>query len=170
MQPGVSQQIPRRMLRATKKDFKAVLLAGLLAGSLDAAAASIQYIIKTGNDPARVFRYIASAVFGQDALSKNLYGMAAWGLLFHMLIAITFTLFFFLFYRQIKPLINNKYIAGILYGIGVWAVMNLLVVPMAFGKDISIKFSDALIAAGILIIAIGLPVSLMADRFYKKIN
>lgn len=152
------------------KLLKQVLLTGLIAGSLDAIAACIQYVIKTGDNPAKVFRYIASAAFGKEALSKNLYGMAAWGLLFHMLIAFSFTLFFFLFYRQIKSLIKNKYLAGILYAICVWAVMNLVVVTIAFGRGISVKFPDALIAAGILIIAIGLPVSLMADRYYNKIN
>jgi hypothetical protein len=146
----------------------AVLTSALLAGSLDAVAASVQYIIKTGNNPAKVFRYIASAVLGKVALNQDLYAMAAWGLLFHMLIAFTFTLFFSLFYRQIKMLIKNKYIAGILYAICVWAVMNLLVVPSAFGKSISVKFPDALIAVGILVIAIGLPISLMVDRYYSK--
>jgi hypothetical protein len=152
-----------------QKNFaKAVLLTGLLAGVLDATAACIQYLIKTGNNPARVFRYIASGVFGKDALTESLYGMAAWGLLFHLLIALTFTLFFFLCYPQIKMLIKNKYIVGILYAIFVWTVMNLVVVPVTFGTGISVKFPDALIAATILIIAIGMPISLMADRFYSK--
>jgi hypothetical protein len=154
---------------AFQKNFaKAVLLTGLLAGALDATAACIQYLTKTGNNPARVFRYIASGVFGKKTLTESLYGMAAWGLLFHMLIAMTFTLFFFLCYPQIKMLIKNKYIAGILYAIFVWAVMNLVVVPVTFGTGISVKFPGALIAAAILIIAIGLPVSLLADRYYSK--
>lgn len=151
-----------------KEFYKPALLTGLLAGSLDAIAASIQYNIKTGGNPAKVFRYIASAVFGKEALTKDLYGMAAWGLLFHLLIALSFTFFFFMFYRHIKKLVNNKYLSGIIYAICVWAVMNLLVVPLAFGKDISVKFPDALIAAGLLIIATGLPISLMADRYYVR--
>ncbi|MBI5857083.1 MAG: hypothetical protein HZB42_05480 [Sphingobacteriales bacterium] len=154
----------------TKKFFKAVLLTGLIAGSLDAIAACIQYYIKTGNNPAKVFRYIASGAFGKEALAKNLYGMAAWGLLFHFLIALSFTLLFFLFYRQIKMLLSDKYLTAVLYGLFVWSVMNLLVVPVTFGKEINVKIPDALIAAGILIIAIGLPVSLMADRYYSKIR
>lgn len=156
------------MAHLSSKLLKQVLLTGSIAGSLDAIAACIQYIIKTGDNPAKVFRYIASAVFGKDAFSKELYGMAALGLLFHMMIALSFTMFFFLFYRQIRMLITNKYLAGILYAICVWAVMNLLVVPVAFRKSISVKLPDALIAAGILIIAIGLPISLMADRYYSK--
>jgi hypothetical protein len=152
-----------------RKNFaKAVLLTGLLAGGLDAIAACIQYMIRTGNNPARVFRYIASAVFGKQTLTESLYGMAAWGLLFHLLIAMMFTLFFFLCYPQIKMLIKNKFVAGVFYGLFVWAVMNLVVVPVAFGTGINFQLKNALIAMGILIIAIGLPVSLLAEKYYSK--
>lgn len=160
---------------ANNKFFKAVLITGLIAGSLDAIAACIQYYINTGNNPARVFRYVASAAFGPETKTKELYTMAAWGLLFHYLIAMSFTLFFFLCFRQIRTLLKNKFVAGIVYGIFSWCVMNLLVVPLAFGIDFSVQYDkyldnikSSLIAMGILIIAIGLPVSLLADRYYSK--
>jgi uncharacterized membrane protein YagU involved in acid resistance len=151
-----------------KKFIKALLLTGLLAGGLDALAACIQYKIRTGNNPARVFRNIASGVFGNNALTQNLYTMAAWGLLFHLLIAMLFTIFFFLCYPQIKLLIKNKFAAGIAYGLFVWTIMNLIVVPLTYGTGINIPLKNALIAMGILIIAIGLPVSLLADHYYSK--
>lgn len=159
----------------SNKFFKAVLLTGLIAGSLDAAAASIQYYINTGNNPARVFRYIASAALGKQTMTKDLYTMVAWGLLFHFLIAMSFTLLFFLCFRQIRMLLKNKFVAGVIYGIFVWCVMNLLVVPLAFGVDFGVQYQkyfdnikNSLIAMGILIIAIGLPISLLADRYYSK--
>jgi hypothetical protein len=152
-----------------QKNFaKTVLLTGLLAGGLDAIAACLQYLIRTGNNPAKVFRYIASGVFGKKTLTESLYGMAAWGLLFHLLIAMTFTLFFFLFYPQIKVMFRNKFVAGVFYGLFVWAIMNLVVVPLTFGGGINFQLKNGLIAMGILIIAIGLPVSLLADRYYSK--
>jgi len=162
---------------ATNKFYKTVLTTGLIAGVLDAAAASIQYYINTGKEPARVFRYIASAVLGKKAVTKDLYTMAAWGLLFHMIIAMTWALIFFLFFRQIRSVLKNKFVAGIVYALFVWCIMNFLVVPLAFGMDLGMQatslFSQArvknsLIAMGILIIAIGLPISLLADRYYSK--
>jgi len=160
---------------ASNKFFKAVLIAGLIAGSLDAAAASIQYYINTGNNPARIFRYIASAGLGKEVMTKDLYTMAACGLLFHFLIAMSFTFLFFICFRQIRMLLKNKIVAGIVYGIFVWCVMNLLVVPLAFGVDFDVQYQkyfdnikNSLIAMSILIIAIGLPVSLLADRYYSK--
>ena len=152
----------------TNKFLKAVFFTGLIAGALDATAACIQYYINTGNDPARVFRYVASAALGKDVMTKDLYAMAAWGLLFHMAIAMTWSLVFFLLFQSIRGVLKNKFVAGISYGIFVWAVMNLVVVPLAFGNGIHLQLKNALIAMGILIIAIGLPISLMADRYYSK--
>lgn len=87
---------------ATSKFIKAVLITGLIAGTLDASAACIQYYINPGNNPARVFRYIAFAVFGAQTKTGDLYGWAASGLFFHYLIATIWALFFFLCYRPIK--------------------------------------------------------------------
>ena len=162
---------------ATTKFYKAVLTTGLIAGVLDATAASIQYYINTHKEPARVFRYVASAVFGKEALTKDLYTMAAWGLLFHLIIAMSWALIFFLFFRQIRAVLKNKFVAGIVYALFVWGIMNFLVVPLAFGTDLGMqaqslfspaRLKNSLIAMGILIIAIGLPISLLADRYYSK--
>ena len=155
-----------------KQLIKAVLLTGLIAGTLDAAAASVQFMIKSGGDnPLKVWRYVASVAFGPEARTKDLYTMAGWGLLFHYCIAMSFTLLFFLCYRPIKRLLANKFVAGIVYGIFVWCVMNLIVVRIALGTGIKLQVESFLIGLGILIIAIGLPVSLLADRYYsKKIN
>lgn len=168
-----------------KKFAKSVLLTGLIAGTLDASAACIQYYINTHNTVnegvsvmaicAKIFRYVASGAIGPEAKTKDLYTMAAWGLLFHYLIAMSFTLFFFLCFRPIRSLLKNKIVAGILYGVFVWCVMNLLVVPLAFKTDFGVQYQryldnlkNSLIAMGILIVAIGLPISLLADRYYSK--
>ena len=164
---------------ASSKFWKAVLITGLIAGTLDALAASIQYYINIGNNPARVFRYIASSIFGAQTKTGDLYSWAAAGLFFHYLIATVWALFFFLCYKPIKKLIGNEYVAGVVYGLFVWCIMNLLVVPLAFGMDLGMQaqslFSQArlknsLIGMGILIVAIGLPISLLADRYYSKNN
>lgn len=163
---------------ATGKNLsKAVLFTGLVAGVLDAVAACTQFYINTGNNPARIFRFIASAALGKETMTKDLYSMAAMGLLFHMMIAIIWAFLFFLFFRQVKSVVQNKFVAGIIYGLFVWAAMNLLVVPLVFGNDLGTnlqsvfspaRMEQSLISAGIIIIAIGLPVSLLADRYYSK--
>jgi hypothetical protein len=53
-----------------------------------------------------------------------------------------------------------------LYGMIIWSVMNLLVVPQTKIGHRPFVLKNAAIAAGILIVAIGIPLSYFAYRFY----
>ena len=144
-----------------------ILAAGFVAGTLDITAACTQYYIKTGKGPAGVLRYVASGIFGRPALSGG-DAMAAWGLLFHYLIAFLFTIFFFLVYPRIPLLSKNKVVTGLVYGLVVWAVMNLVVVPISAVPQGPFKLKNAAIAATILMFCIGLPISLIIGKYYSK--
>jgi uncharacterized membrane protein YagU involved in acid resistance len=152
----------------SKNFLRSAITAGLLAGLLDATAASIQFFTRTGKGPVPVFRYVASGLLGKSAFAGNQYAMAAWGLLFHFLIAMTFTFFFFLVFPVVNKITGNKFLTGILFGIFTWMVMNLAVVPLSGTPPSQFDLSKAAIAALILIVAIGLPVSLLAHRYYTK--
>jgi hypothetical protein len=145
--------------------IRIVFLAALLAGTLDAIGAIINYSLSGGKDPAIIFRYIASAVFGRAAYSGGVQ-MVVWGIVFHYAIAWGFTVAFFLLYPRMAILSDNKWLAGLFYGIAVWMVMNLVVVPMTHARRFPFRVSGALIAMGILILAIGIPISLMAHYYY----
>jgi hypothetical protein len=144
--------------------IQALLLTTLLAGSLDALSAIIQYTLAGNHQPARIFRYISSGFFGREALSGGT-PMVVCGVLFHYFFAFLFTLTFFLLHPQIPFLSRQPFIAGILYGLAVWIVMNLLVVPLSRIGARPLHLWPSLIGAGILIIAIGLPISLLAKRW-----
>ncbi|MDQ2862402.1 MAG: DUF1440 domain-containing protein [Bacteroidota bacterium] len=143
-----------------------ILLTGFIAGTLDATAAIIQFYIKTGKSPVFVFIYVASAVFGKDAYSMNHF-IAFAGLLFHYLIATIFSAFYFLIYPKIKFLYSNKVSSAVFYGIFVWLVMNLAVVPLSRTQVFPFNLLNAVIALIILIVCIGMPVSFIASSFYR---
>jgi hypothetical protein len=144
-----------------------ILATGLLAGLLDGLAAIIQYSIKVGKNPANIFKFIASGVFGKEAFAGG-DTMVLYGLLFHFLIAGLFTAFFFLVFPKIKWLGENKVAAGILYGIFVWTVMNMLVLPLSNTRPLPFYAGKALVAVLILIACVGLPLSLIANKYYRK--
>jgi hypothetical protein len=152
--------------RSTTVFIQALLLTALLAGSLDALSAIIQYTAAGNHQPARLFRGIASGFFGREALSGGT-PMVVYGVLFHYCIAFTWTLIFFLLYPHIPFLSRHPWIAGLSYGIAVWLIMNLLVVPLSRIGARPFHLWPSLIGAGILIIAIGLPISLLAKRWLK---
>jgi hypothetical protein len=143
-----------------------IILTGFIAGTLDATAAIIQFYIRTGKSPVIIFIYIASGVFGKDAFSMSQF-IAFAGLIFHYLIATIFSAFYFLIYPKIKFLRKNKIFDAIIYGIFVWIVMNLIVVPLSRAQTFSFIFINVLVAAVILILCIGIPVSFITSSFYK---
>jgi uncharacterized membrane protein YagU involved in acid resistance len=90
------------------------------------------------------------------------------GLIFHYIIAFAFTLVFFWLFPKIKMARQHTVLSGILYGAFVWAVMNLVVVPLSEIGSRPFDWENALINLLILIVCMGIPLSLMAHAFYKR--
>ena len=146
-----------------------ILKAGLLAGTLDILAACTQYYLMTGNNPVRVLKYVASGAFGTTALSGGT-AAAVWGLVFHYMFAFGFTLLFFFIYPRLSILSKNKWVTAIVYGLFVWMVMNLLIVPNSQVPKSPFVLSKALVAAAILICMISTPISFMIREYYANKN
>lgn len=155
----------------TNKNLLTIILwAGLLVGTLDICSAFISYSINNpGKNPLRILNYIASAVFEKDVAYSEDY-MRIIGLLFHYIVAFSFTALFFLIYPRIKFLSLSRLLTGILYGAVVWCIMNLLVVPNTNIHRYPSWNKQAMIQMGILMIAIGIPLSYIAYWFYYRKN
>ncbi len=145
-----------------------ILSAGFLVGTLDILSAFVDYYIATGNNPLFVLKYIASGAFGESAFTGG-SGMMLIGLVFHYCFAFFFTILFFWLYPRIDFLSRNKIITGIVYGIFIWMIMNLVVVQLCKAPHASIREMKAekiLKSAVILIVMIGLPLSFIAGKYY----
>lgn len=147
--------------------FYSKLKAGLLVGTLDISAAFLYYYTKTGKNPLRVLTFIASGIFGKAAFSGGSEMLLA-GLALHYLIALIFTFFFFWLLSRLAGLRKVNLLVGIVYGIFVWAVMNLVVVPLSSVAKQPFQWDTALINVLILIACIGIPLAVMANNYYKK--
>jgi hypothetical protein len=144
-----------------------ILLAGIIVGTLDITAAMLQFFIKTGKDPFIVPKFIASGVFGNTAM-KGGADTIAWGFLFHYMIAMSFTVFFFWLCSRRPALLQNRLLTGIGYGIFTWAVMRFVVVPLSFTANQPSTLSGTFIAILILVVCIGIPLAYMAAAFRKQ--
>lgn len=151
-----------------KNKYKEIFKAGLLVGTMDILAAFILVYIRTGKlIIAGILKFIASGLFGKQALSSG-RRMILVGLIFHYVIAFIFAIFFFQVFPKIKFLSANRIITGIFYGIFIWLIMNLIVVPLSGVASRPFNMINAAINILILIVAIGIPLSFMASAFYKK--
>ena len=145
-----------------------MIQAGLIVGTLDILSAFIYYFLKTGNKNVFiVLKYVASGAFGKEALSGGSKMMVA-GLIFHYAIAFSFTVFFFWLFPKVKLASKNLLLTGVIYGLFVWTVMNMLVVPLSQIGPRPFNLSSAIINALILIVCIGIPLAFVAGKFYRK--
>jgi uncharacterized membrane protein YagU involved in acid resistance len=147
--------------------FYSKLKAGFLVGTLDISAAFLYYYTKTGKNPLRVLTFIASGIFGKAAFAGGSEMLLA-GLALHYIIALTLTFFFFWLLSRLEGLRKVNLLVGIVYGIFVWAVMNLVVVPLSSVSKQPFQWDTALINVLILIACIGIPLAVMANNYYKK--
>jgi hypothetical protein len=149
---------------ARKPSVRAVFMLGLLVGTLDITGAIINYVIATGGkNPIAIFRYIASALF--DSSLPALF-LAVMGLIMHYVIALGWTALFFFIYPRLRFLRQSQIATGMLYGIFVWIVMTLVFLPLTRIPPLPVRPMQAAIGIGILIVAIGLPLSFFTHHYY----
>lgn len=147
---------------------RTILITGLYAGLLDGLAAVWVTYIRSGRTPDLVFQYIASAVFGNDAFSGGI-AMTLLGVLLHMLIAMAWSVLYFLMCLLFPP--RRTYsaswiIPGVLYGIAVWLIMNLVILPLSNVTRAPFTPTGVSIGMSVLIFCIGIPIAWSAHRRY----
>jgi hypothetical protein len=148
-----------------KPYYKVILLTGFIAGSLDLTGAIISSTIMNQKFPSKIFHYIASGIFGKEAFSGGNI-MILWGLLFHYIIAYTFTFFYFWIYPKIGFLAINRVASGLLYGAFVWVIMNRVIVPLSNVPQGPFNLTGAIVGMVVLMLAIGLPIAFNAQKYY----
>jgi len=163
----MTQTLPATGSPAAKSLFIAILMTGLLAGSLDALSATVNFWVHGQKDSARIWRFVASAALGPSVRTGGM-GIVLLGLFFHYLVALSFTTFYFLLYPKMPVLAKNKIVSGLLYGIFVWIVMNLVVVPLSYIGKFPSTLESVITNILILMVMIGLPVAWGAARYYGR--
>lgn len=148
-----------------KPFYKVILLTGFIAGSLDLTGAIISATIMNQKFPGKIFHYIASGIFGKEAFSGGNV-MILWGILFHYIIAYTFTFFYFWIYPKVGFLHVNRVAAGLFYGAFVWVIMNIIVVPLSNVTTGPFNIVQAIVGMVVLMLMIGLPIAFNAHRYY----
>lgn len=147
--------------------IKTILWSGLIAGILDSIAGVIVYYIYFDLNPLQVLQFIASGIYGPEAINGGI-GMIVIGTLLHFLIAYVVAIIYFMAFPKIALLEKNKVLSGLLYGFGIWIVMNLLVLPSSnIPKG---PFDIGLAIVGIIwhMVLVGLPIALITSKHFTK--
>jgi len=155
-------------VRATRSGlFRAIVAAWAVAGTLDIGIALTYYPITAGAEPLGILRGIASGLVGDAATQGGLF-WAGLGLLCHYLIALIWTLCFFLIYPRIPSLRRSRVLTAVLFGTLVSVVMTFVVLPLSQVRQRPFDVHSFAVATAILWVAIGLPLTIAAGRYYGR--
>lgn len=147
--------------------WKQIFKATALAGSLDISAAFIQAYLVKGTTPDIILKYIASGLFGKDAFAGG-FGYMLAGLLIHFLIAFACSATYFFIYPKIKLLHYNIWLNSFLVAIIAWTMTTRIVIPMSKIQPAPFDLAKAAMAIAILFFCIGLPITVIAKKFYRS--
>ena len=146
--------------------FGAIVYGGLAVGVLDLMDAMIFFGIRNGVKPIRILQSIATGLLGRASYSGGLK-TALLGLFLHFLIAFIMAAVFYGASMVLPTLIRHAVIAGLLYGVAAYFVMNWVVLPLSKAATGPIPwpiFLNGVIGHALLV---GLPIALLARRSAK---
>ncbi len=147
--------------------WKQIGKATAIAGSLDITAASIQAYLSSSVTPDRLLRYIASGLFGADAYSGGIEYMAI-GLFVHFLIVFACAVTYFFTYPTIRFLHISSWLSSFLVALAAWIITTRVIIPVSQIQPAPFNATKVLIAIAILYGCIGLPITLIANKYYTR--
>ncbi len=159
------EAVSKAAVTRQSNSHKAILLSGLSAGVLDLTAALVNSGFR-GVKPIRVLQFIASGLLGRDSFNGGV-ATAALGVGLHFLIAFVAAAVYYGASRKLDFLVRHAIVAGLLYGVAVYLVMNLIVAPLSAVNRMPFSLTSLITGLMIHMLFVGLPISLAVRRYSK---
>ena len=144
--------------------WKPALIATLVCGTLDILLAVILSSI-FGKGPAAMLRGVASGPF-PGATEWGAAGSAL-GLATHFILMAIMVTVFMIAARERSTLLDRPWVAGLVYGLITYVVMNLIVVPLRFGSPLPPPARAILTQLFAHIVLVGWPTAFIARRYLR---
>jgi hypothetical protein len=143
------------------------LWGGAAVGVLDAIDAFLFFGLR-GIPPSRILQSIAAGLLGRAAFQGGT-GTVVLGLALHFMIALAIVGTFFVGARAVPLLARRPYVAGPLFGLAAYGVMNFVVVPLSAAASGPAP-AGAVLINGVLIhaLGVGLPAALFARAAFAE--
>lgn len=145
---------------------RVILIAGLVAGTLDIAAACVVAWVRAGVAPVRVLQSVAAGVYGSASFTGGTK-TAVLGLIFHFIIATTAAAVYYAASRRLNFLVDQAIISGLLFGVVVYLFMNFVVLPLSNVPKRPVPLSGRIIGMAIIMLFVGLPIAAIVRKYSK---
>lgn len=140
-------------------------LAGLVSGTLDAAAGVVVYDFALGKmSIIQILQWIASGAFGKEAFEMGIIG-ALYGTIFHYIIAFGASAVYFLSLPYLEVGKKFPIFSGLAFGGWVWIFMNFLVLPNS--RTVLGEFSPSISLVGFAwhMALVGVPIAWYGKKY-----
>ncbi|MCL4250824.1 MAG: hypothetical protein KJ065_21915 [Anaerolineae bacterium] len=145
--------------------LRSIVVGGLLIGTLDAIVYHlIISSLMRGYPLISVYQYIASGAMGGAAFEGGI-STALLGLFFHFVFSFAVAAVFIVSADRMPFLRRNAILGSLVYGLCVWIVMNMIVIPLSGTPELPAPTVPVLII-DILdhVLVVGLPLGLLVRR------
>lgn len=141
---------------------RTILRAGLLAGVLDISAAIAAWGLR-GVPPVRILQSVAGGLLGRETYAGGA-ATAALGTALHFFIATVAAAVYYGLSRRVPDLARRPLPWGTAYGVGVYAVMNHVVLPLSAlpRRPFDPQMAAAMVVIHIL--CVGVPIAWVVSR------
>jgi uncharacterized membrane protein YagU involved in acid resistance len=139
------------------------LAGGLLAGTLDIVYACVFWAVRADIPPTRIFQSVAAGLLGEASFQGGA-STAALGLFLHFLIACTMALAYYVAARRWPVFARRPVPLGVAYGLLLYVVMNLVVVPLSAASPGSRDPTWIALTVAVHAFLVGLPIAWFASR------
>jgi hypothetical protein len=144
----------------------AILWGGTSCAILDGAASMAAFRLK-GVKPAQLWQGVASGLLGPESFRRGNPSVAL-GILFHCSIAFVAAAVFTEASHCFPFLAIHYLISGACFGVMVFLVMNLIVIPLSAMAKRYVTLPAVVTQVIIHIVCVGLPISIAASRYANQ--
>jgi hypothetical protein len=141
-----------------------IVVATLICGTLDILLA-VMLTLTRGKAPADMLRFVASGPF-PDAVNWGAAGSIL-GLVVHYTLMAVMVAWFVIAARNVPALTDKPWLAGLIYGLITYAVMNLVVLPLRFPAAWPPKPMGIATQLFAHIVLVGLPTAYITRRYVR---
>lgn len=148
------------------RNVTAVLLAGVIAATLDMIFACTFNGLRSGVSPERVMQSIASGWLGMDSFNGGA-ATAALGFVSHYGILIVAAALYFVVLARSQWMRNNALLCGALYGVCIYAFMHLVVLPLSNAPQFKSSWVGMSADFSMHVLVIGPAIALSLRKFAR---
>ncbi len=149
--------------------LESVVLGGMLVAVLDLTEAIVFVWFAFGTRPYRVPQIISAALLGRQSFSMGVTSVLL-GLTLHLAVAFSVVAVYAAASRHLASLQRHVVVSGLLYGLGVYVFMNLVVVPLSALPEELKRPTGLTVLNGLLghALLVGLPTAWAVHRTFRS--